>query len=128
MHLLPTDLHRNVIIDFMAYGRKVPIKHQNLKTWKDFFIDLWSEFTFLLKSCNQVDIVFDVYKETSINASEQTRRTRGEDTETIFSGFDQPLPVEIDQSLSVSKNKTALQQFFTKCVLNKVNNLINCYS
>ena len=32
-HLLPTDHHRDIIIDFMAYARKVSIKKQNLKTY-----------------------------------------------------------------------------------------------
>ena len=86
-HLRPTDHHRNVIIGLMAYARKVPIKKQNLKTYNDFFISLWSTFSFLLKSCSHVDIVFDVYKGNSIKASEQRRRTTGEGKETIISGF-----------------------------------------
>ena len=69
-HLPPADYHRNVIMDFMSYARKVSIKYQNLKTYNDFFINLWSTLSFLFKSCNRVDIVFDVYKENSIKASE----------------------------------------------------------
>ena len=65
----------NVIIDFMAYARKVLIKKPNLKTYNTFFISLWSTSSFLFKSCNQVDIIFDVYKENSIKASEQRWRT-----------------------------------------------------
>ena len=71
MNLPPTNHHKNVIIDFMAYARKVPIKKQDLKTYDDFFISLWSTFSFLFKSCNQVDIVFDVYKENSIKPCER---------------------------------------------------------
>ena len=37
-----------------------------------------------------------------------------------ISGFDQPLPMEIDRFWSVSKNETVIQQIFTKWVLNKV--------
>ena len=118
MHLLPTNHHRNVIIDFMAYARKVPIKKQNLKTYNDFFISLWSTFSFLFKSCNQVDIVFDVYKENSIKACERRPKTTGEGIETIISDFGQALSVEIGRFWSVSKYKTALQQLFTNWVLN----------
>ena len=118
----PTDHHRNVIIDFMAYARKLSIKKQNLKTYNDFFICLWSTFSFLFKSRNQVDIVFDVYREKTIKESERRWRTTGEGIETIISGFDQPPPVEIDQFWSVSRNKTALQQLL------QVKNLINSYS
>ena len=105
----------------MSYARKVSIKYQNLKTYNDFFINLWSTLSFLFKSCNRVDIVFDVYKENSIKAYQQRRRTTGEDTETIISSFDQPLRVEIAQFLSAWKNKAALQKLFIKWVLNKVN-------
>ena len=101
-HLPPTDHHRNVIIDFMAYARKVSIKKPNLKTYNNFFISFWSTFSFLFKSCNWVDNVFDVYKENSIKASELRRKTTGEGIETIISGCDQPLPVEIDQYWSAS--------------------------
>ena len=118
----PTDHHRNEIIDFMAYARKLSIKKQNLKTYNDFFICLWSTFSFLFKSRNQVDIVFDVYREKTIKESERRWRTTGEGIETIISGFDQPPPVEIDQFWSVSRNKTALQQLL------QVKNLINSYS
>ena len=83
-------------------------------------MSLWSTFSFLFKSCNRVDIVFDVYKENTIKASQRRRRTTGEGIKTIISGFDQPLPVEIDRFWSVSKNKKAIQQLFTKWVLNKV--------
>ena len=55
----------------MAYARKVLIKKPNLKTCNNFFIRLWSTFRFLFKSCNRVDIAFDVYKANSIKASEQ---------------------------------------------------------
>ena len=113
------DHHRNVIVDFMTYTWKVSIKKGNLKT-QPFFISLWSTFNFLFKWCSWVDIVFDVYKESSIKASERRQTTTGEGIETIISGFDQRLPVEIDHFLSVSKNKIALQQLFTKWILNKV--------
>ena len=59
-------------------------------------------------------------KKSSIKASERRRRTTGEGIETIIWGFDRRLPVEIDRFWSVSKNKIALQQLFTTCVLKKV--------
>ena len=40
--------------------------------------------------------------------------------ETILSGFDQPLPVDIDRFWPVAKNKIALQQLFTKWTIEKV--------
>ena len=71
-------------------------------------------------SSHAIDIVFDLHKENSIKASERRQRTTGEAIKTTISDFGQPLPVEIDGFWSVSKKKAALQQLFTKWVLNKV--------
>ena len=59
-------------------------------------------------------------QKNSIKASERRSRMTGEGIETTISGFDQPLPMEIDRFWSVSKNETVIQQIFTKWVLNKV--------
>ena len=61
-----------------------------------------------------------MYKENSIKASERRRRTTVDGIGTIVSGFDQPLPVEIDRFWPVSKNKTVLPQLLTKWALRKV--------
>ena len=75
-HLPPTDHHRNVIINFMTHDRKVSIKKQNLKTYNDFCINLWRTFSFLQKSCNQMDIVFDVYKELKQISEEEEQQVK----------------------------------------------------
>ena len=75
-HLPPADYHRKVIINFMAYTRKVSIKKQNLKICNDFFISFWSTFRFLFKSCNRVDIAFDVYKEQHQSKWTKTKNNR----------------------------------------------------
>ena len=116
-HLPPTDHHRNVTINIMAYAWEVSMKKQN-----NFLISFWSTVSFFSKLCTRVDIVLDMYQENSIKVSEQRWKTVGEDIERIISGFDQPLPAEIDRFWSVSNNKTSLQQLFTKWVLNKVKN------
>ena len=98
----------------MAYARKVLIKKENLKTYNNFFISLWSMFSFLFELYNRLDTAFDVYKENSIKTNQQRRKTTVQGIETIISGFDQLLPVEIDRLWSVSNNKSARQQLFTK--------------
>ena len=124
-HLLPIYHHRNVIIDFMTYQKSVN-KKAKPKNIQRFFISLWSTFRFLFKSCNQVDIVFDVYKENSIKASERRRRTAGEGIERIISGFDQPLPWKLIVSgLHQRISSTTQSGYLTRL---KVNNLINCCS
>ena len=119
-HLPPANHHRNVIVDFMAYASKLAIKKRNLKTYNDFFSSLWSFFSFLFKSYNWEDIVFDVYKETSFKASEQRHRTSVEGTYQLLQVLINLLPLEIDRIWTVSKNKKAMQRLFTKWILNKV--------
>ena len=119
-HLPPTNYHRNKIIDFIAYARKVLIKKENLKTYNNFFISLWSMFSFLFELYNRLDTAFDVYKENSIKTNQQRRKTTVQGIETIISGFDQLLPVEIDRLWSVSNNRSARQQLFTKWILKNV--------
>ena len=117
---LPPTIHQRVIIvDFMAYVRKVPIKKKNLKTYSDLFNDLWSTFTFLSSSCNRIDIIFDVYKDQSVKSSERKRRATVEGIETIINTMEQTLPVEMDRFWSLPDNKTALQQTFIDWALRK---------
>ena len=82
---LPPTIHkRAVIIDFMAYVRKVPIKTLKLNTYNDLFSNLWDTFTSLSHSCDRIDIVFDVYIDHSIEASERARRATVQGIETLI--------------------------------------------
>ena len=65
-----------VVIDFMAYPRKVATKKMNLITYKDFFKVLWKTFSSLYIGCNRMDIVFDLYLEQSVKQSERRRRKK----------------------------------------------------
>ena len=118
---LPPTIHkRAVIIDFMAYVRKVPIKTLKLNTYNDLFSNLWDTFTSLSHSCDRIDIVFDVYIDHSIKASERARRATVEGIETLISTTDQTLPVELDRFWSLSQNKTSLQQHFITWITKKI--------
>ena len=118
---LPETNHpRVIIIDFMAFARKVPVKKKKLNSYNDLFDSLWNTFNTLATSCERIDIVFDVYVEHSVKASERRRRATVEGIETMISTFDQILPVEMERFWSLSANKTALQQLFIKWVLNKI--------
>ena len=59
--LPPTNRKRVLIIDFMPYVRKVPIKTLKLNTYSILIDNLWETFTSLSQSCNRIDIIFDVY-------------------------------------------------------------------
>ena len=117
-----TDHRRAVVIDFMGYARKVPVKKQNLKTYRDFVVHLWNTFQSLSETCSCIDIVFDLYLDQSIKAGEHSRRTKIEGIETYISNIDQPLPIEIDRFWPVSKNKVALQQAFIQWIIAELDN------
>ena len=111
---------RAVIIDFMGYARKVPIKKQGLKTYSDFFESLWKTFKSISENCTRLDIVFDLYKDQSIKASERSRRATIEGIETVVNNADESLPVEIERFWNVAKNKVQFQQLFIKWIVDDV--------
>ena len=71
-----SDLKSVVVVDFMAYARKIPTKKTMLATCEDFFKALWRTFSILSKGCSQLDIVFDVYLRHSIKQGERNRRSK----------------------------------------------------
>ena len=115
--LSPADNNRALILDFMGYVREVPVKKQNLKTYRDFFVSLWNTFKSLGNTCQRIDIVFDLYKEQSIKASERNRRATVAGIETYITNVDQSLPIEMDRFWSVGKNKVAFQRLFIKWMM-----------
>ena len=119
--VLPTTIQkRAVIIDFMAYVRKVPIRTLKLTTYNDLFGNLWDTFMSLAYTCERIDIVFDVYIDHSVKASERRRRATMDGIETLIQKTDQTLPVEMERFWSLSQNKTALQQHFISWTIKKV--------
>ena len=102
----PTD-NQMVIIDFMGYARKVPTKKLKLKTFSDLAAQLWSTFQGLSRTCIRTDIVFDLYRESSIKGSERKRRSKTAGIYTTVAKGDLPLPVEFDKFWSLSSNKVS---------------------
>ena len=50
-----------IMIDFMAYARKVAVKKLNLMTFGDLVKKLWNTFIYLSRDCNRIDIIFDCF-------------------------------------------------------------------
>ena len=110
-----------IVIDFMAYARKVPVKKLNLKTFGDFVQNLWKTFCYLSKDAKRIDIIFDLYIDDSIKQFERNRRSKSESIETTIKRNDQPLPKELDKFWASNENKMKLQQHFIKYVLETYN-------
>ena len=109
-----SDLKSVVVIDFMAYARKIPTKKMVLATYKFFFKALWRTFSSLSKGCSRIDIVFGVYLRHSIKQDERNRSTKLDPIETNITSVKQQLPVEMKRFWSPSKNKMKFQQSFIK--------------
>ena len=63
------------VIDFMEYARRLNTRMTkcNLKTFGDAMKNLWDTFWSLSLQCDRIDIVFDLYKPSSVKASERTQ-------------------------------------------------------
>ena len=63
-----------LVVEFMAYTRKVPVKKAKPKTCRDMARHLWSTFTKLASDYARLDITFDLCRTYSIKETKQNRR------------------------------------------------------
>ena len=64
--------------------------------------NLWSIFESLSSNCSRIDIIFDLYHDSSIKGSERDRRSKHPGILTPVSSADQPLPVELEKFWALS--------------------------
>ena len=69
-----TTFKTAIVIDFMAYARKVPINKMNLVCYEDLFGALWKTFSSLSKGCTRIDIVSDLNLQQSIKQGERIQK------------------------------------------------------
>ena len=60
-----------MIVDFIAYCRKVPIKKLGLNTYADFSKHLFSTFQNIFPTSQRIDIIFDLYLDQSVKQGKQ---------------------------------------------------------
>ena len=84
-----TSLQTAIVIDFMAYARKVPVKKMNLVCYEDSFGALWKTFSSLSKGCTRIDIFLYLYLQQSIKQGERNRRSKLEPIEINISTIKQ---------------------------------------
>ena len=70
------EIPSSLIIDFIAYCRKLPSRKHLLKTYGDLVIHLSATFQRLSLSSERTDIVFDLYLDRSIKECELKRRSQ----------------------------------------------------
>lgn len=88
IQLHSTEQKQMIVIDFMGYAKKVPVKKlKKLKSFHDLVTRLWLTSKNLLAIWTQTDVVFDLYKENSIKSQEQDQhnnRVKGIATEIYW--------------------------------------------
>ena len=101
-----------MLIDFMAYTRKLPVKKLKLKTFEDMNMKLWDIFAKLASKSKRIDILFDVYKQGNIKDLERIRRGKVDAIEVASLQRNTPLPVETERFWALPLNKGKFQAFF----------------
>ena len=60
------EIKSMVVIDFMAQARKVTVKKAKIRTFGVVVQFLWKKFKYLGNECERIDIIFDLYLDSSI--------------------------------------------------------------
>ena len=105
------------IIDFMALVRKVPLKKLEppVKTFHDLAVALTAMITNTACNCEQIHIVFDIYKEDSIKNVERKRRGKSKQMVVLdVISPNQKVPVVLENFWASSVSKTAFQAFYVE--------------
>ena len=66
-----------LVLHFMAYARKVPVKKAKLKTYRDMAKHLWNTYTKLPSDYARIDIIFDLYITYTIKETTEQKKYRG---------------------------------------------------
>ena len=111
------EMQSVLVIGFMAYCRKVPIKKLCLNTYVDFFKHLLSTFQSIFETSQRIDIVFDLYLDQSIKQGERNRRENKDCIENTIKSANQTLPIEMAMFWGSSSNKMQLKQIFISWLL-----------
>ena len=128
-NVVPLTTKSALIIDFMAHSRKVTGNKNKLKirTFGDWMEYLWESFITLSDSAERIDVIFDLYLQTSRKDNERSNRAKTYGIKTNIGHIDQPLPAEMDKFWACDENKIALQQFFISWLSNTYTGIKSVY-
>ena len=94
-----------LVIDFMAYARKIKVKDLSTRCLLNIFESLRGRSI-------RIDIIFDVYCPRSIKYSQRVHRAGTNVVQFSISSENQKLPADIKSVWICSENKLRWQQFF----------------
>ena len=112
----------------MAYARKVLVKTDHVQCFGDFAEYIWNLFTRLSDNSKRIDIVSDLYIDSSTKGNERVCWKQSvQPIITTICNKDQKLPVTIESFRASSTNKEQLQLFFIKWIFEKYDKDIPLY-
>ncbi|KAG1654620.1 Ionotropic receptor 25a [Nymphon striatum] len=114
-----------VVIDFMAYARKVAVTKLKLKTFGDMAAQLWNTFSAMASTCKRIDVVFDVYEAGSIIDFERLRRSTVDPIEVSINRSDTPLPIDLGRLWASISNKSKFEAFFIRWITEQIQGMVN---
>ena len=104
-----------ILLDFTAYARKVPVKTEHMLCFGDFAEHIWNTFTRLTDNSKRIDIVFDLYIDSSTKRYERVSRKKSvQPIITTIYNKGQKLNVTMESFWASFTNKEQLQLFFHK--------------
>ena len=116
MEEVPINESRSCILyDSMAYARKVPVKTDHVQYFGDFAENIWNTFTRLSDNSKRIDIVSDLYIDSSNKENERVRRKQSiQPIITTIYNKDRNVPVTMESFWPSSTIKEQLHLFFIK--------------
>ena len=110
-----------VIIDFMAFIRKLPFKKLKLQTYGDLAATLMERIMSNAVGSSRIDIIFDVYQQNSIKDGERAARAAAQGITISIKKDIQSLPVDMTLFWDSMENKIQLQRYFMTWMIRNCN-------
>ena len=102
------------IVDFMALVRKLSIKKMGLHSFGELAENLSNSILATGSASTRIDIIFDLYKTSSIKQIEWAQRSSSEQITITIRSDNQKLPVDLDMFWSSMFNKVRLHEYVFK--------------
>ena len=101
-----------VVIDFMAFIRKLSLRKMKIKTYGELAGTLRDRLIQTAGTCFRIDIIFDVYRRFSIKDRERIARGLNQGITVAIKEDSQCLPVDMQLFWNSIVNETELQKYF----------------
>ena len=108
------------VVDFMSLVRKLQMKKMGLDTFGDIAECLSNIILATGSDSKRIDIIFDVYQNSSIKQIERAQRNPSEQITITIRSDNQKVPIDFNMFWSSMLNKVRLQEYFFQWMLKNV--------